>query len=228
MARAGGSALRDGCRREPVRGPSRHRPSKPQVATRVTPGHRHGRGEMGRRAGSARCGGLRGAARRCLPHRPSAMSRSSSSLTRRESDSERLLRQPRACRSGTCERASAGRWGRREPSGSARRPHQRGRRARVSESGPADPRGVSGDPHRAGRALERLDLPIGVVSAIAGNTRAELRFDGESGHAGTVPMGERHDALAAAAAWTVEVERRVSEEPELVGTVERCRRCREG
>ena len=57
------------------------------------------------------------------------------------------------------------------------------------------------------------------MSAIAGNTRAELRFDGVAGHAGTVPMGERHDALAAAAAWTVEVERRVSEEPELVGTV---------
>jgi allantoate deiminase len=70
-----------------------------------------------------------------------------------------------------------------------------------------------------GRALEQLDLPIGVVSAIAGNTRAELGFDGQSGHAGTVPMGERHDALAAAAAWTVEVERRVSEEPGLVGTV---------
>jgi allantoate deiminase len=70
-----------------------------------------------------------------------------------------------------------------------------------------------------GRALEQLDLPIGIVSAIAGNTRAELRFDGRSGHAGTVPMGERHDALAAAAAWTVEVERRVSEQPGLVGTV---------
>jgi allantoate deiminase len=69
------------------------------------------------------------------------------------------------------------------------------------------------------RTLEQLDLPIGIVSAIAGNTRAELRFDGRAGHAGTVPMGERHDALAAAAAWTVEVERRVSEEPGLVGTV---------
>jgi allantoate deiminase len=70
-----------------------------------------------------------------------------------------------------------------------------------------------------GRVLEQLDLPIGIVSAIAGNTRAELRVAGQSGHAGTVPMGERHDALAAAAAWTVEVERRVSEEPGLVGTV---------
>jgi allantoate deiminase len=70
-----------------------------------------------------------------------------------------------------------------------------------------------------GRSLERLDLPVGIVSAIAGNTRAELRFEGQSGHAGTVPMDERHDALAAAAAWTVEVERRASEEPGLVGTV---------
>ena len=120
---------------------------------------------------------------------------------------------------GTCERAGAGRCGRREASGSARRPHPRGR---PLESASRDPRtlGAFLEIHiEQGRALEQLDLPIGVVSAIAGNTRAELRFDGLSGHAGTVPMGERHDALAAAAAWTVEVERRVSEEPELVGTV---------
>jgi allantoate deiminase len=70
-----------------------------------------------------------------------------------------------------------------------------------------------------GPILERLDRPLGVVSAIAGNTRAELRFDGAAGHAGTVPMADRHDALAAAAAWTVAVERRASAEPELVATV---------
>lgn len=70
-----------------------------------------------------------------------------------------------------------------------------------------------------GPVLERLDLPLAVVSAIAGNTRAEVRFDGAAGHAGTVPMTDRHDALAAAAAWVVEVEQRVSAEPELVGTV---------
>jgi allantoate deiminase len=70
-----------------------------------------------------------------------------------------------------------------------------------------------------GPTLEQFDQPIGLVSAIAGNTRAELRFEGMSGHAGTVPMGERHDALAAAAAWAVEVERRASAEPGLVGTV---------
>lgn len=70
-----------------------------------------------------------------------------------------------------------------------------------------------------GPILERLDRPLGVVSAIAGNTRAELRFDGAAGHAGTVSMVDRHDALAAAAAWTAAVERRASAEPELVATV---------
>jgi allantoate deiminase len=90
------------------------------------------------------------------------------------------------------------------------------------ESARRDPRtlGAFMEVHiEQGPALERLDQPIALVSAIAGNTRAELRFEGVSGHAGTVPMGERHDALAAAAAWAVEVERRVSAEPGLVGTV---------
>jgi allantoate deiminase len=70
-----------------------------------------------------------------------------------------------------------------------------------------------------GPLLEQLDRSVAVVSAIAGNSRAELRYEGRSGHAGTVPMDRRRDALAAAAAWTVDVERRVSVEPELVGTV---------
>jgi allantoate deiminase len=90
------------------------------------------------------------------------------------------------------------------------------------ESARRDPRGLGAflEVHiEQGPMLEQLGRPIAVVSAIAGNTRAVLRFEGLSGHAGTVPMGERHDALAAAAAWTVEVERRVSAEPELVGTV---------
>jgi allantoate deiminase len=70
-----------------------------------------------------------------------------------------------------------------------------------------------------GPVLERLDRPLGIVSAIAGNTRAEVRFDGTAGHAGTVPMADRHDALAAAAAWTVAVEQRAVAEPEIVATV---------
>lgn len=57
-----------------------------------------------------------------------------------------------------------------------------------------------------GPLLEHEGLPVGVVSAIQGQSRAELRFAGVAGHAGTVPMALRHDALAAAAEFVVAVE----------------------
>ena len=57
-----------------------------------------------------------------------------------------------------------------------------------------------------GPVLESLDLPLGVVSAIAGQSRAAVNFYGEANHAGTTPMHLRHDALAAAAQWIVFVE----------------------
>ena len=50
-----------------------------------------------------------------------------------------------------------------------------------------------------GPVLEAEDLPVGVVTGIAGQTRAEVVFAGEAGHAGTVPMALRRDALVAAA-----------------------------
>ena len=40
-----------------------------------------------------------------------------------------------------------------------------------------------------GPVLERLDEPLGVVTAIAGQSHAALTFVGEAGHAGTVPDG---------------------------------------
>ena len=49
--------------------------------------------------------------------------------------------------------------------------------------------------------------PVGVVTAIAGQSHAEVTFAGEAGHAGTVPMDARRDALAAAAEWILAVER---------------------
>ncbi|NTV99951.1 MAG: hydantoinase/carbamoylase family amidase, partial [Oscillochloris sp.] len=49
-----------------------------------------------------------------------------------------------------------------------------------------------------GPLLEQRDLPVGVVSAITGISRATLTFMGTAGHAGTVPMAMRHDALCAA------------------------------
>jgi allantoate deiminase len=50
-----------------------------------------------------------------------------------------------------------------------------------------------------GPVLEREGEALGVVSAIASQGRYRLRITGEAGHAGTVPMALRHDALAAAA-----------------------------
>lgn len=50
-----------------------------------------------------------------------------------------------------------------------------------------------------GPVLEAQDLPVGVVSAIAGATRLAARLTGMAGHAGTVPMALRRDALTGAA-----------------------------
>jgi allantoate deiminase len=58
-----------------------------------------------------------------------------------------------------------------------------------------------------GPVLERLGEPVGVVTAIAGQSHAEVTFTGEAGHAGTVPMEDRRDALTAAAEWILAVER---------------------
>jgi allantoate deiminase len=65
-----------------------------------------------------------------------------------------------------------------------------------------DPREVIAyiEPHiEQGPVLELKGLPVGIVSGIAGQTRAEFQFVGSAGHAGTVPMSARRDALVAAA-----------------------------
>ena len=70
-----------------------------------------------------------------------------------------------------------------------------------------------------GPVLEAEGLPVGVVTAINGATRFAVEIDGMAGHAGTVPMSLRQDALAAAAECVLAIERRCGGEPELVGTV---------
>jgi hydantoinase/carbamoylase family amidase len=50
-----------------------------------------------------------------------------------------------------------------------------------------------------GPVLEQANEPLGVVTAIASQGRYRVHVRGEAGHAGTVPMAVRHDALAAAA-----------------------------
>jgi allantoate deiminase len=72
-----------------------------------------------------------------------------------------------------------------------------------------------------GPVLEAESLPVGVVTAINGFSRLRVTLRGEAGHAGTVPMPLRRDALAAAAACVVMVERVARSVPELVGTVGR-------
>jgi OHCU decarboxylase len=70
-----------------------------------------------------------------------------------------------------------------------------------------------------GPVLLEAQRPVGVVTSIAGSVRSVVTVQGLSGHAGTVPMGLRRDAAAAAAEMVLAVERRCSEQPGLVGTV---------
>ncbi len=70
-----------------------------------------------------------------------------------------------------------------------------------------------------GPVLLDKNLPVGIVTAIAGSARFHVSVRGTAGHAGTVPMALRHDAAAAAAEIVLAVERRCSEGPTLVGTV---------
>jgi allantoate deiminase len=51
--------------------------------------------------------------------------------------------------------------------------------------------------------LEKKKLAVGVVSAIAGQTRGRLIFRGRAGHAGTTPMALRRDALSGAAEFVL-------------------------
>ena len=70
-----------------------------------------------------------------------------------------------------------------------------------------------------GPVLEADNASLAVVEAIVGQSRLKLTFEGQANHAGTTPMALRHDALAAAAQWIVEVERYAASYKQLVATV---------
>jgi allantoate deiminase len=72
-----------------------------------------------------------------------------------------------------------------------------------------------------GPVLEAERLPVGVVTAINGGNRFEVDVIGTAGHAGTVPMALRRDALMAAAECALAVERIAKSVSEVVGTVGR-------
>jgi len=79
-----------------------------------------------------------------------------------------------------------------------------------------------------GPVLLDAGLPLGVVTTISAGNRHAVSVIGEAGHAGTVPMTRRHDALVAASEMVLAIEKRCSPSPlgegrgegqRLVGTV---------
>jgi allantoate deiminase len=74
-----------------------------------------------------------------------------------------------------------------------------------------------------GPVLEAENQPLGIVTGIVGATRMRVTVTGEAGHAGTVPMGLRRDALAGAAELVLAIERiaLARQDDRMVGTVGR-------
>ena len=72
-----------------------------------------------------------------------------------------------------------------------------------------------------GPVLEAAQLALGIVTGISGASRGEIRVEGVCGHAGTLPMAMRRDALAGAAQMILAIEARANAEPGLVATVGR-------
>lgn len=74
-----------------------------------------------------------------------------------------------------------------------------------------------------GPVLQALDKPVGVVTGICGIERNIVTFYGETGHAGTVPMEGRSDALVAAADFISDVHDTALNVDDLRATVGACR-----
>lgn len=71
-----------------------------------------------------------------------------------------------------------------------------------------------------GPVLESQDLAVGVVTAIAGARRFSIKIQGKAGHAGTVPMFMRQDALISSSKMIVAIEN-IANEHDVVATVGR-------
>lgn len=70
-----------------------------------------------------------------------------------------------------------------------------------------------------GPVLEAENLSVAAVTGIVGQSRLGVEFAGQANHAGTTPMGMRHDALAGAAEWIAAVEQLAKRSQGLVATV---------
>ncbi|PMH44452.1 Zn-dependent hydrolase [Vibrio sp. 10N.286.49.B3] len=72
-----------------------------------------------------------------------------------------------------------------------------------------------------GPVLEAKDLPVGVVTGIAGAKRYQFKLFGMAGHAGTVPINLRNDALCGAAQMISTIEE-FAKQHGIVATVGKC------
>jgi len=83
---------------------------------------------------------------------------------------------------------------------------------RAEETGPMGSRQLTELPEafvelhiEQGPVLERLGEPLGIVTAVIGQARGSMTFEGRAAHAGTTPMDEREDALVDAAKFILRV-----------------------
>ncbi len=70
-----------------------------------------------------------------------------------------------------------------------------------------------------GPVLENEGLAVGAVAAISGANRMTVTLDGTAGHAGTVPMSARQDALISGSECVLAVEEIAASRAGMVGTV---------
>ncbi|MBM7570121.1 Zn-dependent hydrolase [Aquibacillus albus] len=70
-----------------------------------------------------------------------------------------------------------------------------------------------------GKVLESKNVPVGLVTGIAGLRWLKIKINGEAGHAGTTPMALRKDPLAAAVEIIHRVEQLAKEQEQTVMTV---------
>ena len=77
-----------------------------------------------------------------------------------------------------------------------------------------------------GPVLESRDAPIGIVSGISGPLWLTVEMTGFAGHAGSVPMSMRHDALLGSAKIIVALNELVRQESGVCRPLERLARFR--
>ncbi len=70
-----------------------------------------------------------------------------------------------------------------------------------------------------GPVLHQRNTPLGIVTSINGSRRYLGDITGTASHAGTTPMGQRQDAAAALAEWSVYLEQRATLDGDSVATI---------